>query len=792
MKNTFATKVIVISSMCFAAFFALYVAFSTFAPTIAQADEWGDWNTAGEDFSLGGWGDTNTASDDSWGGWNTASDSSWDSGWNTASDTSWATDNSSSDNTWGDWNTATDNTWDNNWNTASDDAWGDTNTASNDAWDNNWNTASDDMWGNNNVADDNTWGDWNTATDNTWDNNWNTASDDAWGTTNTASDNAWGDTNTASDNAWGNTNTASDNAWGTTNTASDNAWGDTNTASDNAWGNTNTASDSSYLGREYANNDREYLGREYANNDREYLGREYAPTSVLGSGLTFPNPTPQNWGNSQGLFAQTSGYGRASTPSNGGRSSSGGGQVAGASYSAPRQQMASASGPSYQTPSYYPAPQPRPAPQPQYPSYPAPQPQPVQPQPTLQPTCQMSVSQSQISLGETATLYWSSANANQAAIAGMGNVQLSGSREIRPAVGSHTYTLNVRSTTGRGLQSACTATITVVEEQPACSITVNPSSIQRGQGAVLSWTTQNATTAGIMGIGPVSLNGSRSVYPQATTTYTMRVLTRSGKSETCTATVNVVNEPIVAGAIRCAIYADKQNIQRGETVTLSWAVQGATTANLSGFGQVPLVGTRTVAPQSNATYVLGASTGNGQREDCSVAVNVNNPVVLGASTSRFQYPEVIDEPEPMIQRIVRNITPQTVYRYMYPETQVVQEVPQQVVVQQVPQRVVVQEVPQRVVVQPVVQPIVVRQQPVVQPIVRIQPVQGVVAGATIAKPTVKIASAIELPLEKVSLAANTTPETGFEDMILPFFLVALMLSAIYGTRAMKNAVRVSY
>ena len=75
------------------------------------------------------------------------------------------------------------------------------------------------------------------------------------------------------------------------------------------------------------------------------------------------------------------------------------------------------------------------------------------------------------------------------------------------------------------------------------SFTVEPSTIQRGQSATLRWSISNATDMRIdQGIGAVQSNGSRQVFPSATTTYTL-VANGPGGSDTKTATVEVTSAP---------------------------------------------------------------------------------------------------------------------------------------------------------------------------------------------------------------------------------------------------------
>ncbi|MBK5294560.1 MAG: OmpA family protein [Acidobacteriia bacterium] len=67
--------------------------------------------------------------------------------------------------------------------------------------------------------------------------------------------------------------------------------------------------------------------------------------------------------------------------------------------------------------------------------------------------------------------------------------------------------------------------------------TVEPSSIQRGQSATLTWVVQDATIVGIdNGIGEVQASGHRQVFPSNSTTY---MLTAKGPGGTVSASASV-------------------------------------------------------------------------------------------------------------------------------------------------------------------------------------------------------------------------------------------------------------
>ena len=83
---------------------------------------------------------------------------------------------------------------------------------------------------------------------------------------------------------------------------------------------------------------------------------------------------------------------------------------------------------------------------------------------------------------------------------------------------------------------------------------VNPAVISAGQNAVLGWVVTGAQAVNIdNGIGPVPLNGTTSIVPSATTTYTLTAVNQSG-STTAAVTVAVVGSmPVQQSGERTAI-----------------------------------------------------------------------------------------------------------------------------------------------------------------------------------------------------------------------------------------------
>ncbi len=78
---------------------------------------------------------------------------------------------------------------------------------------------------------------------------------------------------------------------------------------------------------------------------------------------------------------------------------------------------------------------------------------------------------------------------------------------------------------------------------PVCTLTAEPSTVEKGQSVTLSWTSQNATDLDLQpGVGKVQAQGSSSVTPSDSTTYSMTA-TGPGGSGNCTARVTVTVPP---------------------------------------------------------------------------------------------------------------------------------------------------------------------------------------------------------------------------------------------------------
>jgi hypothetical protein len=182
------------------------------------------------------------------------------------------------------------------------------------------------------------------------------------------------------------------------------------------------------------------------------------------------------------------------------------------------------------------------------------------------------------------------------------------------------------------------------------SFSVEPSNINAGQSATLTWTVNNAS---LVKIDPFSGNqypsGSTVVSPSATTTYVL-IASNAGGSVTATAllTVNTQVTPSPAEPVspKPTIPAVSNftvaptSINAGDSATLEWDVTGATSVFIEpDIGSVALSGSKVVAPTYSTNYVLTASNA-GNTIASLVTLNIN-PYPPYLPSSQVPYPSAL-------------------------------------------------------------------------------------------------------------------------------------------------------
>ena len=138
---------------------------------------------------------------------------------------------------------------------------------------------------------------------------------------------------------------------------------------------------------------------------------------------------------------------------------------------------------------------------------------------------------------QPATLSWGSTNATSANISpNVGSISTSGSQTVYPS-GNQLYTMTVYNSQG---QTATCQTSQYTSGNLSCNIYANPLNIQNGQSSYLTWNSTGATSAWLSdGLGNVGTNGSLTVRPESSRTYTLTVSDYQNRTQSCNAYVTV-------------------------------------------------------------------------------------------------------------------------------------------------------------------------------------------------------------------------------------------------------------
>jgi len=246
-----------------------------------------------------------------------------------------------------------------------------------------------------------------------------------------------------------------------------------------------------------------------------------------------------------------------------------------------------------------------------------------------------TASPSTIQPGGTSTLSWVLENAQTASISpGIGNVNAtSGSVQVSPAA-TTTYTLTATNAANQTVTSTVVVTVQAAPVPLPQIVMFNgsPLSITAGGSSTLSWSTNNATSVNISGLGAEQPNGSVSTGTlQTTQTYILTATGASGATVTASITIQVTPASVPQVVV---FTASPQTINAGQSAQLCWQVNGATSISISNGIGSNLQGNacQTVSPQTTTTYVLTATNAAGQIQ-ASVTVNVGSTMILSFTAS---------------------------------------------------------------------------------------------------------------------------------------------------------------
>ncbi len=191
------------------------------------------------------------------------------------------------------------------------------------------------------------------------------------------------------------------------------------------------------------------------------------------------------------------------------------------------------------------------------------------------------------------------------------------------------FRLTVKDNHGaQGLARTSVTVGTPASALPLIAFTANPTTINAGQSSTLNWQVTNADSVAITTLGSgLALSGSQAVSPATTTTYTLTA-TKGTQTSTATATVNVNaggGLPVIV-----SFAPNPATIDYGQSSTLSWVVQNATTVTVSTLGTVGLTGSHAIAPAATTSYTITASNANG-----TVTANTTLTVITSVKILSF-------------------------------------------------------------------------------------------------------------------------------------------------------------
>lgn len=172
----------------------------------------------------------------------------------------------------------------------------------------------------------------------------------------------------------------------------------------------------------------------------------------------------------------------------------------------------------------------------------------------------------EINTGDSITLAWHTENASTVTIPGISDtLENNGSMTLNPKI-SREYTLQV--TSNNAPAGSSTLRISVIHPQPQISaFHATSTTITAGSSVKLSWKANNAHTI-LLNDEPVAMQGTESVRPRATTTYTLIASNEQGYKDEKRIKVSVTTQPL------------PENVRVIKPVTLDRNMRLATVANI--------------------------------------------------------------------------------------------------------------------------------------------------------------------------------------------------------------------
>jgi hypothetical protein len=243
------------------------------------------------------------------------------------------------------------------------------------------------------------------------------------------------------------------------------------------------------------------------------------------------------------------------------------------------------------------------------------------------PTLTINTNPSTIQEGQATMVSWSSQNTTGCTASNDwgGDKPTSGQQAMQPSSDA-TYTLTCSGPGGNITRSASVDVIPNPQPEPdppTLTILSSPSSIEEGQGTMISWFSQNTTGCAASNDwgGDKPTSGQQAMQPSSDATYT---LTCSGPGGNVTRSANVSvtpnDEPQQPSL---SFEASDTRIRQGQYVRLEWDSEGVTSCRAYGSwrGSQPLSGRIWLRPRRDSRYTLWCS-GPGGNVSRTVRIDV--------------------------------------------------------------------------------------------------------------------------------------------------------------------------
>ena len=250
---------------------------------------------------------------------------------------------------------------------------------------------------------------------------------------------------------------------------------------------------------------------------------------------------------------------------------------------------------------------------------------------------------SPVTVGQTLTLTWQTADATQVALAANGatfatSLPPAGSEPFPVnAAGAYTFTLTATGPGGTVMQ---TVSVTAVYPPPAFTAAgFNPPTVHLGQTTVLSWATQNATQVTVNGGAPQPPTGSLTLTPPAVGPQTYNLQATGPGGTVLGSAIVLVEQPLPLPPAFLTFTLTPSTVDVNNKSTLAWTTQNADSVSINNGPALAANGSMQVSQAIAGDYTYqGVATQNstGATAQTTAILHVTNPAPSGPTASLRQ------------------------------------------------------------------------------------------------------------------------------------------------------------